>query len=133
MVTTSVATTTSASLTSSTSTTKSYNTNLTQSNSKIFNSAPSKCSYSSSSCPPKAESLSPVSNFNTPVFPAVLDRGATLLQKSKVPPPVPPRGNTKSKRDMPANLGNLESSFNSSINWIPTQKEDLKAGEIKSA
>lgn len=58
--------------------------------------------------PPKLSPLSPTgSSLSPPTYPAVLGRGATLPQKSKVPPPVPPRGSPKPKRDLPPNRGNF--------------------------
>lgn len=70
-----------------------------QNSNKVVNPVQNKTS------PPKVSPASPDSS-NSLLYPAVLGRGAVPLQKSRVPPPVPPRGSPKPKRDMPANRGN---------------------------
>lgn len=95
------------------------NSNQSQNSSKSANPT-------SKTSPPKLSPLSPVgSSLSPPTYPAVLGRGATLPQKSKVPPPVPPRGSPRPKRDLPPNRGNFifaHGSFPSftdlTVNWV---------------
>ncbi|KAL0267949.1 UNVERIFIED_CONTAM: hypothetical protein PYX00_010072 [Menopon gallinae] len=79
-----------------------------QNSNKVANPSHNKTS------PPKVSPASPESS-NSLLYPAVLGRGAAPLQKSRVPPPVPPRGSPKPKRDMPANRG-----FANSCSGIPS-------------
>lgn len=80
----------------------------------------------SKTSPPKLSPLSPVgTSLSPPTYPAVLGRGATLPQKSKVPPPVPPRGSPRPKRDLPPNRGkfyfahgSLASFTEFTENWV---------------
>lgn len=113
--------TTTASVTNATSSinnqSSSSNVNNAQNQNSISSQSSSKpANPSTKISPPKLSPLSPVGgSLSPPTYPAVLGRGATLPQKSKVPPPVPPRGSPKPKRDLPPNRGNF---FDDTFYWV---------------
>lgn len=110
-----------------------------QNNSNQINS---KAANPTKTSPPKLSPVTPVvSSLSPPSYPAVLGRGATLPQKSKVPPPVPPRGSPKPKRDLPATRGKIEFMYgcmtsyfdhmSSSFNMYETGEDSVQGNDEK--
>lgn len=67
-----------------------------------------------------------INSLSPPSYPAVLGRGGSLPQKSKVPPPVPPRGSPRIKGDATTNRGNLHFAYGSVTCYFDNVQEHDK-------